>query len=362
MIEKISIVGAGTMGGGIAISAAQAGCEVLVFDLSDEMLEAARARATQYFERQREKGKVTREQAERAQNALSYTQNLEDLRGSELVIEAVFEDLTVKSDLFQRLSKIVSTDALIATNTSALRVTDLARSVTQPDRFLGLHYFSPAEINPLVELVAGPQTTDEALSLAQVFLENTGKTVLRCRDAHGFAVNRFFCPYANEAVRILDDGLALDGDIDAVACQTFDLAMGPFAVMRLVKPRIMLNAVQSLAALGPFYQPARGLVDAGAGAGNFPEKPVTSRADDTHSLVQDRLTGAVFLPILEAACEHVAQFEDFDLGAGLALRFGRPPVAMMRHLGRDDVLRRVALVATPRRHPLPIKGLDLLFD
>ena len=174
MIEKISIVGAGTMGGGIAISAAQAGCEVLVFDLSDEMLEAARARATQYFERQREKGKVTREQAERAQNALSYTQNLEDLRGSELVIEAVFEDLTVKSDLFQRLSKIVSTDALIATNTSALRVTDLARSVTQPDRFLGLHYFSPAEINPLVELVAGPQTTDEALSLAQVFLENTG--------------------------------------------------------------------------------------------------------------------------------------------------------------------------------------------
>jgi 3-hydroxybutyryl-CoA dehydrogenase len=361
-ISKVAIIGSGTMGGGIAINAAQSGYETHVFDVNETMLEGARKRADRFFARLVEKGAFSPDQAARALDRFHWTDTLADIASADLVIEAIHEDLQAKREIFAKVSSVVSPDAIIATNTSALRVADLADAVGASERFLGMHYFSPAELNPLVELVSQPRTNDRSLQNAARFLEQTGKSVLRCRDANGFAVNRFFCPYANEAVRLLDEGIGNEHQIDQVARQVFDLAMGPFEVMNIVKPRIMLNAVGNLSGLGAFYEPAQGL--AIRGETNVPWEIKPAEVDLLPHAVEgitDRLRGAVWLPVLEAAAERVAELDSFDQGAKLALRFGLGPVEMMRHAGRQDVARIVGLIAERCAHPMPEDGLNMLF-
>ena len=205
--HNITIIGAGTMGGGIAIGCLAAGLPTTAIDTTEAALDTLRQRVTAHFARQAEKGRITAAKAEAACALLRSSTGLDAASGADLVIEAVFEDLDIKLDLFRRLAPHLSDGAIVATNTSALRVTDLAAAIPDPARFLGLHYFSPAEVNPLVEVVSGPDTTPDTVLAVLAFLDVTGKTALPCRDANGFGVNRFFCPYTTEAARLLDDGL-----------------------------------------------------------------------------------------------------------------------------------------------------------
>lgn len=360
-IKTLAIIGSGTMGGGIAMGAVMAGIRTLLIDTNDAALDSARARTRKFLDRRRDKGALSAEQAEAAFARLETSQDMAAVGDADLVIEAIFEDLTVKRALFDRIMPLVRDDALIATNTSCLRVTDLAQSVTRPDRFLGLHYFSPAEINPLVEVVRGPQTAQAAIDTVLPFLEDTGKTPLLCRDSNGFAVNRFFCPYSNEAARCLDDGLGSPAQIDAVARETFDLALGPFAVMNIIKPRINLHAIRNLESLGAFYVPAVSMTEQGTLDQNWQiDETPEALSDDAAARIRDRLMGALFLPVLQAIEEDVAEPDDFDLGARLALRFGRPPVALMRAVG-DDAVRRVVSPLL-ERHGIPAfpKGIERL--
>jgi 3-hydroxybutyryl-CoA dehydrogenase len=360
---SIAVIGAGTMGGGIASSAAEAGVKTYLFDMSSDMLSRAETRAARYFDRLAEKGKLTAEEARAARARIVPVRDLDAIAGAEIVIEAIHENLAAKQALLERLSGLLAPDTIVATNTSALRVGDLAGSLTRPSRFLGMHYFSPAEINPLVELVSGPETAAASLAVAERFLQQTGKTVLRCKDASGFAVNRFFCPYANEAVRLMDEGIAETAQIDAVARDIFDLALGPFAVMNIVKPRIMLNAVQNLGDLGPFYAPAMGLQTAdGSDAPWAIAETPAPLPDPVARVVAERLMAAVWLPVLDAISERVATPDDFDLGARLALRFGKPPVESMRAAGRGEVTRIVGAMAARHGQNLPEAGLARLFD
>jgi 3-hydroxyacyl-CoA dehydrogenase len=265
-----------------------------------------------------------------------------DLAPCDLVIEAVFEDFDLKAGLFEALVPQLRDEALVATNTSCLRVGDLARHVRRPERFLGLHYFSPAAINPVVEVVQGAATADQAVDLALAFCRASGKQPLRCKDAFGFAINRFFCPYTNEAARALDAGLGSTGEIDGVAREVLGAAAGPFAVMNLIKPRINLHAIRNLAPLGPFYAPARSMVETGEA-----DRPFAIDADDGASdtarrqAIADRLLRGCFLPVLQALDEQVASPREFDLGAREALRFEVGPCALMNRLGRDEVERIV---------------------
>ncbi|WP_372572333.1 3-hydroxyacyl-CoA dehydrogenase family protein [Ruegeria jejuensis] len=361
-IQSVSIIGAGTMGGGIAISCMAAGLKTRVIDTNADGLAAMQKRITRFFDRKVEKAQMRIEDASHALSCLSVSQDIGDTSGADLIIEAIFEDLQVKRDLFEKLSGHLGADTIVATNTSALRLSDLASALPNPERFLGLHYFSPAEINPIVELIAGQDTSPDVLSSASAFLEDTAKTTIQCKDASGFAINRFFCPYTNEAVRILDDGLANTAQIDQIACDTFGLALGPFAVMNIIKPRINLNAVQNLSGLGPFYEPADGLKRVGATEENW---PIASEADELTEIqaqiIRDRLMGAVFFPVLQAIEENVAAPSDFDKGARLALRFERPPVALMKELGRDRVTQLVSDIAKAYQMTLPQSALNTVF-
>lgn len=346
------------MGGGIAIGCLAAGLETTVIDRTDTTLEALKDRIGLHFDRALAKGRTTVEAAKTARAKLRTTTDLAAASEADLMIEAVFEDLMVKHELFAQLGSSISFEAIVATNTSALRVADLAQSVPAPDRFLGLHYFSPAEINPLVEVVRGPETAPGTVDRALGFLRRTGKTALTCRDANGFVVNRFFCPYTNEAVRCIDEGLGTPGQIDHVARVAFGLPLGPFAVMNIIKPRINLNAIRNLSALGAFYHPAASMIRVGEAGESWEINESDPNIDSrTREAIGDRLTAALMLPILEAIGEGVAEPSAFDTGARLALRFDMPPVALMRTLGRDRVVALLTPLIARHGARMPEAGL-----
>ena len=341
-ITTVGIVGAGTMGAGIATNAAQHGLEVRLLDARPEAVGTAIKSAATFYARAVEKGRMAAGEAAAASARLRAVTGLDGLAGADLVIEAVFEDFDLKAELLERLAPILRPDAMVATNTSCLRVGDLARHIAGPERFLGLHYFSPAAVNPIVEVVTGERTDPAMVEAALAFCRATGKEPLRCRDSFGFAINRFFCPYTNEAAHALDEGLGSTGAIDAVARDALGVAAGPFTVMNLIKPRINLHAIRNLAPLGAFYAPAAAMVAAGEADRPFPitadGMPEPARA----AAIADRLLAGCFLPVLQALDEGVAEPAAFDRGAREALKFGIGPCALMDRLGAAEVGRVVA--------------------
>ncbi len=351
-ISSLGILGAGTMGGGIAIASAAAGLEVLLVDNNQDQVDKALEEAKRFYARAVEKGRMEADAAEAALGRLSASGELEALAGSELVVEAVFEDFDLKARLLEALSEVLPSDTLVATNTSCLRVSDLARHLKGQERFLGLHYFSPAQINPLVEVVRGEATGAETYEAALDFVRNTGKKPLACKDSYGFAVNRFFCPYTNEAARLVGEGLATTAQVDRIAKQAVGVPAGPFFVQNIIKPRINLHAIRNLAPLGAFYAPAPYLIQVGESEQPFEIADDDSGFTQNDGLVRDRMLGATFLPVLEALAEEIAGARDIDMGAQLALRFSGP-CAQMDSLGRVEVERLIAPFLEAYKRPLP---------
>ena len=344
-IDAIGIIGAGTMGTGVAINAAQHGVRVTLVDTSEASVEKAKTSAASHFDRSVAKGRISEEDATAAISRIDGATDLSALAGAPMIIEAVFEDLGLKRGIFERLGRVVSAEALVATNTSCLRVDELATALPNPERFLGMHYFNPAAVNPLVEVVRGAATAEATVETADAFCQATAKKPLHCKDSNGFAVNRFFCPYTNEAARLLDEGCGTTARIDQVAQAVLGVPVGPFAVMNMIKVRINLHAIRHLVSHGKFYAPAGSMTEYGEAdrpweigeAGE--EDPVLDRT------IGDRLLGGTFLPTLQALDEGVASPADIDMGAQLALKFGHPPCRLMDQLGRNEVIRVVAPLA-----------------
>lgn len=340
-IRTVGIVGAGTMGTGIATNVAQHGIAVRLYDTRPEAAQAAIAQAKSFWTRSVERGRLRAADAAAAAEKLAVVERLADLAGSDLVIEAIFEDFALKARLFEELSRLLNSDTLVATNTSCLRVSELARHIAAPGRFLGLHYFSPAQVNPIVEVVRGEASEPATVEAGLAFCRATGKQPITCRDSYGFAVNRFFCPYTNEACRLVDEGFAT-AEIDLVAEEAVGAAAGPFRVQNLIKPRINLHAIRNLAPLGPFYAPARSLIEVGEADRPWEIGEAGELSPERRARIRDRLRLGVFLPVLQELDEAVASPADIDLGAREALKFANPPCALMDRLGRAEVERIVA--------------------
>lgn len=338
-ISTIGIIGAGTMGAGITMALASHGFDVSLFDQSPTAADAARSSAGKFYARNVEKGRMSAENAAAAEARIRSVVKLDQFADCDLLIEAVFEDFDLKAELFGRLSAILRDDTIVATNTSCLRVSDLARHMLKPERFLGMHYFSPAQINPIVEIVKGEKTNNATMSAALSFTRAHSKQPITCKDSFGFAINRFFCPYTNEAARLLDEGLGSTAQIDEAAKDAVGAAAGPFLVMNLIKPRINLHAIRNLASLGPFYEPANAMIERGEASAEWDIGKPESLAEPDRQVLIDRLRAGAFLPVLQALDESVAEPKDFDLGATQALKFGKPPCALMDELGADEVKR-----------------------
>lgn len=350
MTIRLAVLGAGLMGGGIALDAARHGLDVTVYDARPDGVDALRARAAGVYGRWVKTGRMEAAAAEAALARIT-PGTLAEAAGADLVIEAVFEDLEVKRALFAALAPHLGPDTVLASNTSALRIADLGAGFPFQERILGLHYFSPAEISPLVEVVRAETTGDDAIARAMAFLAETRRTPLPCRDRPGFAINRFFCPYYNEATRIIEDGIAGPADVDLVARERLGAAAGPFTVMNLIRPAVSAHAMANLAGLGPYYAPSRTLLAQGESGADWPIEDSLPGAD--LDAVERRLLGALVLPALEAAAEKVADPAGVDQGAVLALKFRAGPFALIAQYPAETVAAAVEDLCRRHAHPIP---------
>ena len=233
-VEKVGVVGLGTMGSGIAQLCIQAGVPTVAIEGSDELVERGRGRIDTQLARAVEKGRLEESERERLLELLDATTDVSALTGCDLVIEAVFEDLAVKLELFGRVEQQLADEAVLATNTSALSVTQIAGGLERPGRLVGMHFFNPAPVLPLVEIVRSELSDDDAFDTAFAFGERIGKEPIACRDTPGFVVNRILIPVLNDAVRVLDEGAASAEDIDKGMRLGTNWPIGPLALIDLI--------------------------------------------------------------------------------------------------------------------------------
>jgi len=244
--NKIGVLGAGTMGAGIAQVAAQAGFDTLLYDVSQEFIDRGLGRIRTFLEGSRKRGKLSAEQEQQILARLKGTLKLEDFSGVGLVIEAVPEQIELKREIFKKLDAACGIETILATNTSSFSVTVIAAAARRRERVLGLHFFNPPPLMALVEVVQGEQTGAATMETATELVRRMGKTPVAAKDTPGFIVNRIARPFYNEALRILNDGGATVETIDKVMKGAGGFPMGPFELMDLIGIDINFAATQSL--------------------------------------------------------------------------------------------------------------------
>jgi len=244
-IRTVAVLGSGTMGGGIAQVCALHGLVTVLYDVTPEIVTAAYARVRASIQKGVALGKTTPEAASAALARLHPTAELKDCAGADLAIEAVPEDESVKRELFGRLEAVLSPQALVATNTSSLSVTRLAGAVSRPEQFLGLHFFNPAHLMALVEVVRGERTSAATLAAGTAFARALGKTPVVCQDTPGFIVNRVARPFYGEALRLLGEQAADPATVDALL-RSLGFKLGPFELMDLIGLDVNFAVTQSV--------------------------------------------------------------------------------------------------------------------
>ena len=343
-IKKVGVVGCGLMGAGIAQVAAQGGYETVVREVNDELLEKGLGRISAFLDKGVAKKKMSQARRDITWSHVHGTTDLADLADCDLVIEAIYEDMAAKQELFKALDGVCHEGAIFVSNTSSLSIADMAAGTNRPERVAGLHYFYPVVINRLLEVVAAEGTAPDVVEALLAFARVTGKIPILVKDAPGFAVNRFFVPWLNEAARVLGENVANIPTIDAAACETFRVGMGPFALMNATGVPIAYHSTSALAqALGEFHAPAEALAaqfEAGEPWDLEGEIDETSKAE-----IGERLLGAVLGVAAQLVDEGVASAEDTDRGALVGLRWARGPFGMMNDLGLERALELVEAVA-----------------
>ncbi len=244
----MGVVGLGTMGAGIAQVCVQAGFDTTGVEVSDELCERARSTIDRYLSRGVEKGRLSAEEREAALARLTTSTKREDLGDCDLVIEAIVEELEAKQELFRELDGIVGVGAVLATNTSALSVTEIASAAERPERVVGLHFFNPAPVLQLVEVVRTELTSDEVYERAFRFAHALGKEPVRCNDTPGFVVNRILIPLLNDCVRVLDEAGVTPEDLDRAMRFGTNWPIGPCALLDLIGLDVHVHASEALQA------------------------------------------------------------------------------------------------------------------
>jgi enoyl-CoA hydratase/3-hydroxyacyl-CoA dehydrogenase len=331
-IQKIGVIGAGNMGSGIAQKVAQEDIDVVIVDIKDEFVQKGLKNIKKTLSKAVERNIFTKEQIKEILSRIYGTTNIDEVKDTDIVIEAVFEDMDVKRDLFERLDKICKDKTIFASNTSSFSITELASSVKRNDRFLGLHFFYHPAMNRLLEIVPGEDTSQETIALANVFSQMIGKIAIHVKDAPGFAVNRFFVPWLNEATRVLEEDLANIPTIDDTAKKIFELPMGPFELMNVTGPPIAYHSCLGLGKeLGDFYLPSNRLkvqID------KSELWDLSGDIDDSKTnVVEERLLGVVFTIASNLLNEDITSLEDIDRGAKVGLRWRKGPFEMMNKYG-----------------------------
>ncbi|MBA3434714.1 MAG: 3-hydroxyacyl-CoA dehydrogenase family protein [Actinobacteria bacterium] len=245
-IRTIGVVGLGSMGAGIAQLALEAGYETVGREVTDELGEKARERIAHFLQRKVDKERMSGDQRETALGRLSLVTDLTAFDDCDLVIEAIVEELAAKKALFAELEGIVRPDTILATNTSALSVTEIASAASTPERVVGMHFFNPAPLMPLVEIVRAELSSEQAVEAAFAVGERLGKRPIRCHDTPGFVVNRVLIPLLNDCLRVLDEARVSPEDLDTAMTAGAGWPMGPCTLVDLVGIDVHVHASEAL--------------------------------------------------------------------------------------------------------------------
>lgn len=331
---KIGVLGSGTMGSGIAQVASQAGHQVVVSDQSAEALDKAKGKLAKVMVRLVEKGRVTAEEAKAIQERIAWEQGLDCFAECGLVIEAIVENIDVKKSVFSQIEALVSDECILATNTSSLSVAAIAATCRIPERFIGIHFFNPAPLMPLVEIVPAIQTSEEVTAKSRDLIDSWKKVTVLAKDTPGFIVNRVARPFYGEALRIYEEGFVPQG---AVGFATIDAAMkviggfrmGPFELMDFIGNDI--NYAVTCSAFASFYYDPRykpsftqkSLVDAGwlgrkSGKGYYEYAEGTVKPEPhAASTLMENIFGRILVMLINEAADavymNIASAKDVDL-------------------------------------------------
>ena len=356
-MKKVGIIGAGAMGSGIAQVAASAGHSVVLFDTNADALSLSKSKLANVMDRLVEKGRLTSEEAQEIQNRISYADHMEALSESGIIIEAIIENLDVKKGVFSSIESLVSKDCILASNTSSLSITSIASACERSERVLGIHFFNPAPLMPLVEIIPAIQTADEITDEARNIIDSWKKITVLAKDTPGFIVNRVARPFYGEAIRILEEGIADVATIDWAMKEIGGFRMGPFELTDYIGHDVnyvVTETVFKAFFFDPRYKPSftqKRLVEAGrlgrkSGQGFYDysqgavnPKPNTNEALGTK--IVNRITAMLINEAIDALFLNIASAKDIDLAMTKGVNYPKGLLAWADEKGLDVVLTQL---------------------
>ena len=355
-VERIAIIGAGNMGSGIAQKSAQEHFGVQMIDREQQWVDKGQQTISDFLDEAVERRIFSPAQIEGIKSRITGVVGTENVAAdTDLVIEAVFEDFGIKTEVFGILDKVCNEHTILASNTSSLSVNDLAEAVGRPDRFVGLHFFYHPAKNRLVEIIPADTTSTEALAAVEQYCKTMGKVVIICKDRPGFVVNRFFVPWLNEACRLLEEGVGTTAQIDAVARDAFRIGLGPFALMNLTGSPIAMHSTDYLATQldTPRYSATQSLRDLVADGRTWDVEGEERCDDEVAVRIRERLLGQVFAVSSQIVAEGICSMEDVDRGAKVGLRWALGPFEIANRIGVSEAVRMASAYADEADLELP---------
>ncbi len=356
-MKKIGILGAGSMGAGIAQVAAQSGHKVVLCDTKQEQLEKAKAKLAKIMARLVEKGKITQEQSNSTQNNITYTTSINNFKGSGLIIEAIIENLDIKKAVFEQFETIVDEECILASNTSSLSIASIASACKKANRVIGIHFFNPAPLMKLVEIIPAIQTDDKTLKQSRDMIESWQKITVEAKDTPGFIVNRVARPFYGEALRIYEEGIADFATIDWAMTEIGGFRMGPFTLMDYIGNDINYTVTETVFKAfyyDPRYKPAftqKRYAEAGwlgrkTGKGYYDYSENAQNTQPTKSLVLgqqivDRIVAMLINEAVDALYLNIANAKDIDLAMTKGVNYPKGLLKWCDEIGASEVLNRL---------------------
>ncbi len=353
----VGVIGSGSMGSGIAQVASTADCSVIVYDVSKEACELSQQKLDKILSRLVVKERITSTKAESIKNNISYVDDLSQFKSCDLIIEAIIENIDIKKNVFFELSNIVSDDCILASNTSSLSITSLAAAVKKPERFIGLHFFNPAPLMKLVEIIPAIQTSQATIQQSTEIITSWGKTTVLAKDTPGFIVNKVARPFYGEAIRILEEGIAEIATIDWAMVELAGFKMGPFTLTDFIGHDV--NYVVSETVFAAFYYDGRykpsftqkRLVEAGyfgrkSGKGfyDYTEGVVRPEPNKDKALGKQIVDRIIIMLINEAADTlhiNIANKEDIDIAMTKGVNYPKGLFEWADEIGIQECVDRM---------------------
>lgn len=354
---KVGVLGAGTMGAGIAQVAAQNNCEVVLVDLSQDMLTKAENNLDKILSRLVEKGNLSEDDKINIQGRITYSTDVRDFKSSALIIEAIVENLDVKHKVFADLESIVSNECILASNTSSLSIASIGSVLKNPSRVIGIHFFNPAPLMPLVEIIPAVQTSDETLATTKALISNWKKVGVVCKDTPGFIVNRVARPFYGEALRIYEEGIADFATIDWAMTSIGGFRMGPFTLMDYIGNDVNYAVTESVFAsfyFDPRFKPSftqkrhkeAGFYGKKTGRGyyNYAEGvdlPMPTEQKELGEKIFNRILVMLINEAIDAVFLNVATKEDVDLAMTNGVNYPKGLLKWADEIGLKNVLSQL---------------------